>query len=103
MSSISSVAPISQWASIRLAVGAAMFITYFVFYAAYYFAQFKQMDRPKLYVQMSDLGLKMYLYGIGCLLSLNYFQAGLFQAIFAYLTMIAIILVLVLTIIDSIS
>lgn len=100
---MSSAAPISHWAALRLAVGAAMFITYTIFYAAYYFAQFKQSDRPKLYVQMSDLGLKMYLYGIGCLLSLNYMQAGLFQAIFAYLTMIPIILVIILTIIDSIS
>ena len=103
MSSTSTVATISRWASIRLAVGAAMFITYFIFYAAYYYAQFKQKDRPKLYVQISDLGLKMYLYGIACLLSLNYMQAGLFQAIFAYLTLITIVLVLILTIIDSIS
>lgn len=96
-------ASISQWASIRLAVGAAMFITYLIFYMAYYFAQFKQNERPKLFVQISDLGSKMYLYGIGCLLSLNYMQTGLFQVIFSYLTMIAVICVIILTVIDSIS
>jgi hypothetical protein len=35
-------AAISQWASIRLAVGAAMFITYFIYYAAYHFTNWKQ-------------------------------------------------------------
>ena len=99
----SNVASINLWATIRLAVGASMFITYFFFYAAYYFAQFKQNERPKLYAHMSDLGLKMYLYGIACLLSINYMQTGIFQVIFSYLTLIAVILVLVLTIIDSIS
>ena len=35
-------ASIAQWASIRLAVGAAMFLTYFFFYSAYLFAQLRQ-------------------------------------------------------------
>ncbi len=39
---MNNTASISQWASIRLAVGAAMFITYTIFYAAYYFSQFQQ-------------------------------------------------------------
>lgn len=99
----SSTASINLWATIRQAVGGAMFITYLLFYAAYYFAQFKQNERPKLYAHITDLGLKMYLYGIACLLSINYMQTGVFQVIFSYLTMIAVIFVLVLTIIDSIS
>ncbi len=37
-----STASISQWASIRMAVGSAMFLTYFFFYVAYYIALFKQ-------------------------------------------------------------
>lgn len=45
----------------------------------------------------------MYLYGIGCLLSLNYLQADIFSVLFAYFAMLAIVGVLVLTIIDSIS
>lgn len=39
---MATTASIEEWASIRLAVGAAMFMTYFMFYIAYYFAQFKQ-------------------------------------------------------------
>ena len=52
---------------------------------------------------MSDLASKMYLYGIGCLLSMNYLQSGIFQVIFAYLIMIVVVLVLLLSIIDSIG
>ena len=47
---------------------------------------------------MSDLASKMYLYGIGCLLSMNYLQSGIFQVIFAYLIMIVVVLVLLLSI-----
>jgi len=97
------IAAISQWASIRLAIGAAMFIAYFIFYAAYHFAHFKQGERPKLYVQISNLGSKMYLFGVGCLLSINYSQASIFQAIFTYFTMLSIIFVILLTIFDTIS
>ncbi len=52
---------------------------------------------------MSDLASKMYLYGIGCLLSMNYLQSGIFQVIFAYLIMIVVVLVLLVSIIDSIG
>lgn len=52
---------------------------------------------------MSDLASKMYLYGIGCLLSMNYLQSGIFQVIFAYLIMVVVVLVLLLSIIDSIG
>ena len=52
---------------------------------------------------MSDLASKMYLYGIGCLLSMNYLQSGIFQVIFAYLIMFVVILVLLLSIVDSIG
>ena len=78
-----------------------MFINYSIFYAAYYFSHFKQDERPKLYVQINDLASKMYLYGIACLLSINYLQTGIFHVLFAYLTMAAVICVLVMTIIDS--
>ena len=45
-------ASVSEWAGLRKAVGAALFITYFVYFAVYYFASFKQNERPKLFVQM---------------------------------------------------
>ncbi len=100
---MSDTAAISSWASIRLAVGSAMFITYAIFYAAYHFASFKQHDKPKVYVQITNLASKMYLFGVGCLLSLNYSQASIYQAIFTYFTMAAVIFVIVLTMIESSS
>ena len=96
-------AAISQWVNIRLAVGACMFITYLIFYAAYHFANFKQAEKPKLYVQISKLGSKMYLFGVGCLLSINFLQASIYQTIFTYLTMTAVISIIALTIFDTIS
>ena len=36
----------------------------------------------------------MYLFGVGCLLSLNYMQASVHQAAFAYFTMVAIIVMI---------
>lgn len=87
-------ASVSDWASLRKAVAAALFITYFLYYAVYYFASFKQNERPKLFVQIESLGAKIYLFGVGCLLSLNYMQASVHQAVFAYFTMLAIILMM---------
>jgi hypothetical protein len=86
-------ASISQWGSIRLAVGASMFITYFLFYCAYWYSSFKQKDKPCLYVQMTSMGSKMYLFGMACLLSMNFYQAGVFQTVFCYLSMLGIILI----------
>jgi len=100
---MSDTAAISQWASMRLAVGAAMFVAYFMYYAAYHFANFRQSERPKLYVQISSFGSKMYLFGAGCLLSINYSQASIYQTIFTYLSMVAVISVILLTIFDTIS
>ena len=34
---------------------------------------------------------KYYLYGLGALLSLNYAQAGIFQAVMIYIVMLALI------------
>lgn len=100
---MSDTAAISQWASMRLAVGAAMFVAYFMYYAAYHFANFMQSERPKLYVQISSFGSKMYFFGAGCLLSINYSQASIYQTIFTYLSMVAVISVILLTIFDTIS
>lgn len=45
----------------------------------------------------------MYLYGVGCLLSINYLQTGIFHALFSYFCMITVVLVLVMTIVDSLG
>ena len=100
---MSDIAAISQWASIRLAIGASMFITYLLFYAAYHFASIKQVERPKLYMQISNLGSKMYLFGVGCLLSINFIQASIYQTIFTYFTMMAVLAIILFTIFDSVS
>jgi hypothetical protein len=96
-------AAISKWASIRLAVGAAMFIAYLVYFVAYHFASFRQHERPKLYVHVSNLGSKIYLFGVGCLLSINYLQASIYQTIFTYFAMMAVVTVIVLTIFEVVS
>lgn len=41
---------------------------------------------------MNEVASKFYLFGLGALLSLNYFQAGIYQAIMVFLTMVALIL-----------
>lgn len=39
---------------------------------------------------MDELGSKMYLVGIAGLLSINYNQAGIFQAVMAYIVMVVV-------------
>lgn len=96
-------ATVSEWAGIRKAVSAALLITYFVYYAIYYFASFKQHERPKLFVQIEALGAKLYLFGVGCLLSLNYKQASIHQVVFAYFAMMAIILIIFTMVFEMVS
>lgn len=52
---------------------------------------------------MNDLASKMYLFGLGCLLSCNYYQASIYMAIFTYFTMVAVILLTVLSVISTVS
>jgi amino acid transporter len=87
-------ATIAQWASLRLAVGSSLFITWFLFLLAYWFSCFKQADKPIVYVKMTDLSQKMYLFGIGALLSLNFYQACIFTTIFTYFTMVTILILI---------
>ena len=79
-----------NWISVRLAVGAALIIGSAVFYAAYWLTMFRTEDK-KAYIYMNEIASKYYLYGLGALLSLNYAQAGIFQAIMIYLTMVTFI------------
>ena len=91
---MSDTASIQLWASLRLASGSALFITYFVYFCAYWFSEFKKEERKLFYVHMSDLGSKMFLFGVGVLLSLNYFQACIFTTIFTYFNMVAILVMI---------
>jgi len=47
---------------------------------------------------MNDLASKMYLFGVGALLSMNYYQASLYQTIFSYLALVCVILMVALNI-----
>jgi ABC-type proline/glycine betaine transport system permease subunit len=38
---------------------------------------------------MSEVASKYYLFGLGALLSLNYIQAGIFQTVMIYVTMLS--------------
>ena len=41
---------------------------------------------------MNEVASKFYLFGLGALLSLNYFQAGVYQTVLIFLTMVALIM-----------
>ena len=97
------VASISEWASIRLAVGSALFITYFVFAVAYWYALIKQEEKATVYLNMNDLASKMYLYGLGCLMSLNYYQSSIYMAIFSYFVMCSLIALIVMNVMCAIQ
>lgn len=40
---------------------------------------------------MNEVAAKYYLFGLGALMSLNYAQAGIFQAVLIYFVMLALI------------
>lgn len=52
---------------------------------------------------MSDLASKMYLFGLGALLSLNYYQGSIYTAIFTYFNMTAIIVLVAANLISSVN
>ena len=52
---------------------------------------------------MSDLASKLYLFGLGALLTLNYYQSSIYTAIFTYFTMTVIITLILLNLMSSIS
>ena len=62
----------NHWTSVRLAVGISMFITYFLHYifigAAFYYEERFKLSKKQAKILMK----KIYLYGIGCLISMNY-------------------------------
>lgn len=49
---------------------------------------------------MNDFASKMYLFGVGSLLSMNYYQASIYQAIFTYFTLACVIMVLALNVLQ---
>jgi cbb3-type cytochrome oxidase subunit 3 len=72
--------------NVRLAVGSALIIGTAVFYIAYWFSMF-QTQNKKAYMYMNEVASKYYLFGLGALLSLNYFQAGIFQTVMIFIVM----------------
>lgn len=76
-----------NWISVREAVSAALIIGSGVFYLSYWFAMFRKQGR-RSYIYMNEVANKYYLFGLGALLSLNYAQAGIFQTIMIFVTMI---------------
>jgi hypothetical protein len=78
---------IQKWLSVRLAVSSALIIGSAIFYIAYWYTMFSK-DK-KSYIYMNEVASKYYLFGLGALLSLNYAQAGIFQAIMIFITMVS--------------
>jgi len=76
----------NHWTSVRLAVGTAMFITYFLHYifigAAFYYEKTFNLSKKHAKILMK----KIYLFGIGCLISMNYLQSGNWAAIASWFT-----------------
>jgi len=62
----------NHWTNVRIAVGIAMFIVYFLHYlfigAAFYQEKTFNLNKKQAKILMK----KIYLYGIGCLISMNY-------------------------------
>ena len=44
---------------------------------------------------MNEVASKFYLYGLGALMSLNYAQAGIYQAVLIFFTMISLIILVI--------
>lgn len=82
---------IQNWISIRLAVSSALIIGSFIFYFGYWVAMWAK-EQKKAYIYMNEVASKFYLFGLGALLSLNFSQAGIYQAVLIYLTLLALIL-----------
>jgi hypothetical protein len=74
---------------VRLAVAAALIIGSAIFYFAYWLSMFNKQDN-RSYIYMSEVASKYYLFGLGALLSLNFMQAGIFQTVMIYITMVTL-------------
>ena len=79
----------SMWVSIRLAVGAAVIIGSMIFYFCYWFAMWRK-EGKNAYIHMNEVASKFYLFGLGGLMSLNFAQAGIYQTVLIYLTLITL-------------
>ena len=71
-----------------MAVSAALIIGSAVFYLAYWVAMFRKQDK-KSYIYINEVAAKYFLFGLGAIMSLNYSQAGIFQTVMAYITMVS--------------
>lgn len=74
--------------SVRLAVSAALIAGSIVFYLAYWIAMFRKQDK-KSYIYINEVAAKYFLFGLGAIMSLNYSQAGIYQTVMAFVTMVA--------------
>lgn len=61
-----------DWTKTRLAIGSAMFIFYFIHYIFVFLTYFKGKDLGFNEKYCKLLMKKSYLFGVGCLFSMNY-------------------------------
>lgn len=52
---------------------------------------------------MRDLSSKMYLFGLGALLSMSYLQGSIYMAIFTYFNMAFIIMMVIISLVNKIN
>lgn len=75
------------YVSRRLAIGVAILIMFLVHFAVQilaYFATSQNVHKHKL----DHLSKRLYLYTIACLISYNYLQGGVFEAILAWFSLL---------------
>ena len=68
-----------------------MVIGSMVFYFAYWYAMWFKASK-KAHIFMNEVASKFYLFGLGGLLSLNFAQAGIYQTVLIYLTMVSLMI-----------
>ncbi|KAL4434598.1 hypothetical protein ABPG74_007382 [Tetrahymena malaccensis] len=80
-----------DYVSRRLAIGVALFFLYvihFAFQALAYFPAEGKIHKHKL----DHLSKKTYLYAVAVLISYNYLQGGIFEAILSWFTLLVLLL-----------
>ncbi|KAL4460801.1 hypothetical protein ABPG72_016608 [Tetrahymena utriculariae] len=92
---------VDDYVSRRLAIGVALFFLYlihFAFQALAYFPAEGKIHKHKL----DHLSKKTYLYAVAVLISYNYLQGGIFEAILSWFTLL-VLLILHMTVFKSFS
>ncbi|EAS04983.1 transmembrane protein, putative (macronuclear) [Tetrahymena thermophila SB210] len=90
-----------SYVSRRLAIGVTLFFLYLVHFAIQALAYFPAEGKIHKH-KLDHLSKKIYLYAVAVLISYNYLQGGVFEAILSWFTLI-VVLLLHMTVFKSFS